>query len=352
MKKRLSIALAVALAASAVFGPGSASAATVFGSPCAADKVAEKPGAVWISTAHPGGAFPVTAPISGVITEWLINANLETSTEGEFSRMFQQRLVVARVEGRDPQTNAPTSVKVVGEASGGALNLKGTSTYLTRLPVQQGDYLGIAGNPFTIFCETGNEADTFAFTTGGTPVGSTLGVGSADKLQVPIVARIEPDVDGDGYGDETQDKCPQSAAYQSPCPTVQLSSLALSGTKAVSVYVTSSLVAPVSVTGSVKVGKGKTATLPPVAARAVTPGTLARYQLNFTRTVTKALASLSTKKSLTLTISASATNVAGTVSTATSTLKLQGQKKPVHHKKHRHHKPAKNQKQQSKQKHK
>jgi hypothetical protein len=348
MKKRLSIALALALAGSAVFGANSASAATLFGSPCAANKVAENPGAVWISTAHPEGAFPVTAPTSGVITEWLVNANLETASEGEFSRMFQQRLVIARAEGRDPKTNAPTSFKVVGEASGGPLNLKGTSTYLTRLPVQQGDYLGIAGNPFTIFCETANENDTFAFTTGGTPVGSTLGVESAKKLQVPIVARIEPDVDGDGYGDETQDQCPQSRAYQSPCPTVQVSSLALTGTKAVSVYVTSSLVAPVSVTGSVKVGKGKTAVLPPVAARTVTPGTLARYQLNFTRTVIKTLESLSTKKSLTLSISASATNVAGTLSTATSTLKLQGQKKPAHHKKHQKHKPTQHKKPKSK----
>jgi hypothetical protein len=332
MKKRLSIAVAAAIAVSAVFGAGSASAATVFGSACAANQVAKNPGAVWISTGRAEGAFPVTAPISGVITEWLVNANLETTGEGEFSRMFQQRLVVARAEGRDPATNAPTSFRVIAETSGGALNLKGTSTYLTRLPVGQGDYLGIAGNPFTIFCETKNDLDTFAFATGGTPVGSTIGVESATKLVVPIVARIEPDVDGDGYGDETQDKCPQSAAYQSPCPAVQLSSLALTGTKAVSVYVTTSLAAPVAVSGTVKIGKGKTVTLS-AATMTVTPGTLARFPLRLTKRIQKTLRSLSAKKALTLSVSASATNVGGAVSTATSTLKLKGQKKPGRHKK-------------------
>ncbi len=330
MKKRLSIALAAAIAVSAVFGAGSAPAATLFGSACAANKVAESPGAVWISTAHPEGAFPVTAPISGVITEWLVTANLESAGEPELPRMFQQRLVVARPEG-------PKAFKVVGEAAGGALNLKGSSSYLTRLPVQQGDYLGIAGNPFTIYCETGNDKDTFAFTTGGTPVGATLGVESAAKLQVPIVARIEPDVDGDGYGDETQDQCPQSAAYQSPCPTVQVSSLSLAGEGAVTVYVTSSLVAPVSVSGTVKLGKGKVTTLSG-KSMTVTPGTLARYQLKFPKSILKTLRSLSTRRYVALSISASATNVAGSVSTATSSLKLHGRKKPARRPKGKHKK--------------
>jgi|GEM_PF-534102 len=337
MKKRLSVAFAMAVVANAVFVVNSASAATVFGSGCAANQIKE--GAIWVSTGHaPASPLPVTAPISGVITEWMVNTDLEVESEGklagEFPRILQQRLLVLHAEG-------PESFKVVGEAPGGPLNLKGSNTYLARVPVQAGDYLGLAGDPYAAYCETKDEADTFGFTVGGTPPGSIFKVERAKGLQVPVTARVEPDVDGDGYGDETQDQCPQSAAYQSPCPTVLVSSLSLSNKKAVVVYVSSSLPAPVTVSGTVKLGKGKTAKLS-AAGKTVAPGTLARFKLTLTKPVLKTRAALTTKKALTVMVSASATNVAGAVSTANSKLTLRGQRKPVHHKqaaqKNSHHK--------------
>lgn len=333
MKKRLSVALAVAIAATALVGANSASAATVFGSGCAANQITD--GAVWVSTGHAStNPLPVVAPISGVITEWTVNTDIVVESEGklagEFPRILQQRLLALRAEGE--------SFKVVGEASGGLLNLKGSNTYTARLPVQAGDFLGIAGNPFAAYCETKDPADTYAAATGGTPVGSIFKVERSTGLQVPIVARVEPDVDGDGYGDETQDQCPQSAAYQTPCPVVTVSSLSLSHAKAVTVYISSSLSAPIAVSGTVKLGKGKTAALGG-PGQTVAPGTLGRFNLAFPKPVLKTLAALTTKKALTLTVTASATNVTGSPSTATSTVKLRGQKKqskkpkkqPKHH---------------------
>jgi hypothetical protein len=338
MKKRLSAALVLAAAVSAIVGAAPASAATVFGSNCAANDVAEgnAAGAVWVSTAHPGVALPATAPASGVITEWTVNTALKVESEGklagEFPRLYQQRLLVLRSEGE--------AFKVIAEASGGSLNLDGASTYPTRLPVQQGDFVGIAGNPFTVFCDTGDEADTFAYTVGGTPVGSNFKpLERAAGLQAPVVARVEPDVDGDGYGDETQDQCPQSAAYQSACPVVTVSSLALSGAKAVTVYVASSLSAPVAVSATVKLDKSRTATLR-VPVTTVAPGTLGRFNLALTKPVLATLKALSMTKALTLKVAASATNVTGSPSTATSTLKLRGEMKPVHRKKAHHKKTA------------
>ncbi|MBS1676024.1 MAG: hypothetical protein JST08_01440 [Actinobacteria bacterium] len=336
MRKRLSVAVALAVTVATFIGAGSASAATEFGSGCVAN--GSKEGAVWISTGHsPDSPLPVTAPVSGVITEWKVNssqeAKLEAGFAGEFPRIFQPRLLVLRRE-------SPESFNVVAEASGGPLNLSGTNTYLSRVPVQAGDYLGLAGNPYALFCETKNEADTFGYTIGGTPVGSTFKVQFAKSLQVPVVARIEPDVDGDGYGDETQDQCPQSAAYQTACPVVTVSSLSMSHPKAVTVYVAISLSAPVAVTGTVKLGKDKTTTLRS-RAQTVAPGTLARFNLAFTKPVLKTLKALTTKKSLTVTVAASATNLTGTQSTATSKLKLRGQKAPALHRQPRHKKPAK-----------
>ncbi len=336
MKKLLSAALAMAIVATTFVGVSSASAATLFGSGCAANQIQD--GAIWVSTGHaPASPFPVTAPISGVITEWAVNSDLAVESEGklagEFPRILQQRLLVLRAEG-------PEAFKVVGEAAGGSLNLKGTNTYTARVPVQAGDYLGIAGSPFTAYCETKDPADTFGAAIGGVPVGSTFKVENASGLQVPITARVEPDVDGDGYGDETQDQCPQSAAYQSPCPVVTVSSLSLTHPKAVTVYVSSSLSAPVAVSGTVKIGKGKTTTLK-APGQTVTPGALARFNLAFTKPVLRTLRALTTKKLLTVTVSASATNVAGSVSTATSKLKLRGQRKTVHRTGAHHRKSAK-----------
>jgi hypothetical protein len=333
MKKRLSFALAMAVAATALVGANSASAATVFGSGCTANQITD--GAIWVSTGHaPTNPLAVTAPISGVITEWTVNTNIVIESEGklagEFPRVLQQRLLVLRPEGE--------GFKVIGESAGGPLNLKGSNTYSARVPVVAGDFLGIAGNPFAAWCETKDPADTYAAATGGTPIGSTFKVERATGLQVPITARVEPDVDGDGYGDETQDQCPQSAAYQTPCPVVTVSSLSMSHPKAVTVYISSSLSAPIAVTGTVKLGKGKTPTLT-TPGQTVAPGTLGRFNLAFTKQVRKTLAALSPKKSLTLTVTASATNVTGSPSTATSTVKLRGQKKqskktkkqPKHH---------------------
>lgn len=341
MKKRLSVALAMVVAATALFTANSASAATVFGSGCTANQITD--GAIWVSTGHaPTNPLPVTAPISGVITEWTVNTDIAVESEGklagEFPRVLQQRLLVTRAEGE--------LFKVVGESSGGLLSLKGSNTYTARVPVQAGDYLGIAGSPFAAWCETKDPADTYAAATGGTPVGSSFRVERATGLQVPITARVEPDADGDGYGDETQDGCPQSAAYQTPCPVVTVSSLSLAHPKAVTIYVASSLSAPIAVTGTVKLGKGKTTTLN-APGQTVAPGTLGRFNLALTKPVLKTLRELSTKKALTLTVSASATNVTGSPSTAASTVKLRGQKKPTHAKKAHH--PAKSTPKQHKQ---
>lgn len=338
MIKRLAAALAIATAATTFIGVGPASAATLFGSDCTATNVKE--GAIWISTSHPEGKFPVTAPISGVITEWLVNADIKVESEGklagEFPRIFQQRLIVVRSEG-------PEVFKVVGEAQGGPLNLVGTNTYLARVPVQQGDYVGLAGSPYAAYCPTASPADKFAVAVGGTPVGSSFRVESKEGLQVPVVARIEPDVDGDGYGDETQDSCPQSAAYQTACPVVTVSSLSLTHPKAVTIYVSSSLSAPIAVSATVKIGKEKAVTLS-APGQTVAPGTLGRFNLALTKPVLHTLKRLTVKKALTVTIAASATNVTGSPSTATSKLKLRGQRKQTRHKAHHrkaHRKPAK-----------
>jgi hypothetical protein len=329
MKKRLSAVLAMAFAVSAFVAAPSASAATEFGNSCAASSGLAK--LTLASTKH--GASdpqPVTAPISGVITEWKTNvqiASIKPEEEAIAGNLYKPVLNVFRAAGGSAYTLVGESPSVV------PLSFHGITTNLSRVPVQAGDYLGLGGY-LVFYCETKDAGDESAYLEDEPPVtlGSTQTFKMAPEILPAVSARVEPDVDGDGYGDETQDKCPQSAAYQTPCPVVTISSLPIVGKKAVTAYVATSLAAPVGVTATVALGKGKTATLT-APAQTVVAGVLTPFTLTLTAPVTKALKQLPTKKSLTMSITASATNVAGLPSTTASTVKLKGEAKAVHHKK-------------------
>ena len=94
-------------------------------------------------------------------------------------------------------------------------------TFATRLPVQVGDILGMVAPEPCLLGLPGQPAGDQVrfFLTPNEPVkGSrqtTTGVLSAERIL--IAASVEPDSDRDGFGDETQDRCPTSAATQDPC---------------------------------------------------------------------------------------------------------------------------------------
>ena len=68
---------------------------------------------------------------------------------------------------------------------------------------------------------------------------------------MPIVGVVEPDIDGDGFGDETQDACPRSESTIDPCPLVRTSFTTKVKKKSIEVSVTVSSVATVQVFGQV-----------------------------------------------------------------------------------------------------
>ncbi len=105
---------------------------------------------------------------------------------------------------------------------------------------------------------------------------------------------------------------------------ITLGGTPVAGKKAVTYYASSSLSAPVSVTATVKLPKGKKATLNATTAT-VAPGAPTPFKLTLTKGVTKALQGLPKSKSLSVTITASANNLVGAASIATSTVKLRGQ---------------------------
>ena len=315
MKKAFtSIAAAAVLMALAI--TPTAVAATEFGDTCAADDTA--PGTYSLVTlSSPGSGLPLTAPVGGVITK-------------------------VKVQNQIPfPFNVPTLVKVLRSAGGNSFTAinqvavqvgKGQTTVDTRMPVQVGDRLGLRGTPFSyegspiegisIYCD--EVPGVLGAILGEVGVGATATFEPATEGRVPLAAVVEPDGDNDGYGDETQDLCPQSATTQAPCPLIALDASTLAGKKAVTVYIAVSNEGSVSVKGIVKLGKGKKATLKS-GPKAVYPGKIASFRLKFNAKLRKRLEELEPSKKLTLKITASATNVAGQVSSDKTKATLKGQ---------------------------
>jgi hypothetical protein len=101
---------------------------------------------------------------------------------------------------------------------------KGTETFQARVPISVGDYVSVetsypeAQLPLGIYLP---DSLAFAFSTyqttlapGGTEVSPA---GDWPYVEIPLQARVETDVDGDGFGDETQDRCPSNGNTQAPC---------------------------------------------------------------------------------------------------------------------------------------
>jgi hypothetical protein len=93
------------------------------------------------------------------------------------------------------------------------------SSFPTRLPIPVGGYVGLTvpGGVPAFQSSPGGQA---TYARGEAPFPGISGViEEAHNGTIMYDADIEPDVDGDGYGDVTQDSCPSSAAvHEGLCP--------------------------------------------------------------------------------------------------------------------------------------
>jgi hypothetical protein len=147
------------------------------------------------------------APSAGVLTSWSFQAGPELSHLT--LRLFR------------PTSNVHEYFVV---ADDGGLKLmtggSGLNTFPIRIPVARGDIVGIHSDSGSCGNNTSHTgSDTWDERENGvTPVGSTGAFTPRDALILDISAQLEPDADRDGYGDETQDKCPSDPATQATCP--------------------------------------------------------------------------------------------------------------------------------------
>jgi hypothetical protein len=207
------------------------------------------------------------------------------------------------------------------------------NTFATHIPVSSGDMIGLQSTGSSVYglVSTGNAGDTWKYTTSTVIAGaflpSVVVSPNVTGLIMDLSVVIEPDADGDGYGDETQDKCPTDASTQGACPekpdkTAPVLSVSFAKTQktksSFDVGVTSNEASTITVAASLKSSKKGSKPLK-LATKTVAggAGTITPVKLTLT---SKAKSALRAKKKLNAIVTITAIDAAGNATT--STLKL------------------------------
>lgn len=183
--------------------PGAAEAAIKLGGDLRAQALApcsNVPTCTVIQTRLPAPA-QVTAPHDGVVVRWSVRG-------AGWLRAFVARYVPGR-----------GAVQTALSGRGVGRGLSTPTSFPTRLRIRRGDRVGIMleGREPMIGAlpdVPGSSADYFGRKLGLTPVGPDS---TGFPWQFAYDATIEPDRDGDGYGDESQDRCPSDRTTAGAC---------------------------------------------------------------------------------------------------------------------------------------
>jgi hypothetical protein len=170
----------------------------------------------WINYASANPAVAMTSPVNGVVTRWRFRAGCCSPAQTEARTMTLKTFApVASSDGYvhlDPVATGPSFVVPAGNAvvSDPAVELP------ARMPIAVGQSVGIVADYPIEFATYSVPSVNFTILFNGFTYGGAYGNALA------INADVEPDADGDGYGDETQDCQPTTSAQHEACPQVFL----------------------------------------------------------------------------------------------------------------------------------
>ena len=213
---RLRVAMALTVAA-ALLVPSSGSAATDIG------MVAPQGSGFADCTANTGhvtdantGPNPYAATQGGIITEWRFRAETNPGT------------IALQVLAPDPMNNS--TYTPLAETPPAALIADQLNKVEARIPIAAGQVIGLRAVTFSHGCYA---VGVTGFTNHGSAPPAPLpgagpsmyGFGSGGAA-ANIAATVEPDTDGDGFGDESQDGCPNNANRSDDClaPSIKIDS--------------------------------------------------------------------------------------------------------------------------------
>jgi hypothetical protein len=209
MLRRIWFASALAIAGFGLAAPAGASAATTLGETFAATAAGSCVGSMAgyeVVQTHRASGPSYAAPSPGVLTSWSFEASNESTTLT--LRVFRP-------------TGTPQQFTVI--ADGGSLQTIGASTglhnFLIQIPVEAGDLIGIHSTDGACANNTLSSGDVYdaRLLPPITPIGMTGTYSESFQRIYDISAKLEPDCDKDGLGDETQD-LNVTAACPTPSP--------------------------------------------------------------------------------------------------------------------------------------
>lgn len=168
---------------------------------------------LYVQTALGGASSAVSTP--GVIVRWRVlngssgayRINVLTDNPGGSGGAFHAYHVLSI--GETVTVTAPTNAA-----------FSQISSFPTRMPIPAGAYVGLTvpGGSVPGFQSSAGGQAKYSRTEAPFP-GITGVVGESHNGAILYDADVELDVDGDGYGDVTQDSCPTSASvHEGPCP--------------------------------------------------------------------------------------------------------------------------------------
>lgn len=259
-----------------------------------------------------------------VITHWEIQV-----APGK-GPLAQQLVAFKQVGEEEDRKTGESAVETVSE---------GTNAFSTRLPIEGfNPHVGLRGPVETFYCAEQKEMLS-GVVQGEFAIGETRHYEVKVGIGTPVTVTIEPDRDGDGYGDLTQDKCPWGFSFRSDCPIM----LKIPHTKvqhhAIVIEVGPSENASLQVFGQVswlqpgpagkKTGR-KTVTvgLSAGSAEKVTADTVAAFRLPLPKSLIHRLERLAPRHTLHAQLTIRVTDEGGAVSESMRSAVLKGRKPP------------------------
>lgn len=194
-----------------------------------------------VAAAPAGDAAPARSALTGAVTLGAVQPQpapcndgitvVQTVSPAGVSYVVPEAGVVTALRTQSPIAGAVRGLIVRAAPGGFAVVGKSATTPAAagtpvsmpvRIPVQAGDLLGIQSKaePFSCVADSTPDARVAYSAAAFDPDTQSVFVPSGTQAAIVanIAATLEPDADGDGFGDVSQDACPQSGTTQGACP--------------------------------------------------------------------------------------------------------------------------------------